>query len=235
MAKTPKILVIEDDRFLIEQLKRLLELQGYSVRAVTSGEEGLSALESSAFDLVILDLGLPGIDGVATCRRLRAEWKMPVLMLTARTDALDKVIGLEVGADDYLTKPFEAPEFLARVRAQLRRQIEYTSPTSKTEAEIVVGDLVIDIERRQALFLAKPLELTHKEFEILLYLAQNLGRAIGREQLFEHIWGYEMEFNSNSLDVYVYRVRKKLEGVAETPDYIQTLRGFGYKMVSPGP
>ncbi len=234
MMQTPKILVIEDDRFLIEQLKRLLELEGYSVRAVTSGEEGLAALEASPSDLVILDLGLPGIDGLATCRRLRTEWRMPILMLTARTDALDKVVGLEVGADDYLTKPFEAPEFMARVRAQLRRKFEYATQAAKKGTEIVVCDLVIDIEQRQAFFQTKPLELTHKEFEILVYLAQNLGRAIGREQLFEHIWGYEMEFNSNSLDVYVYRVRKKLEAVAETPDYIQTLRGFGYKMVSPG-
>ncbi len=235
MTQSPRILVIDDDRFLLEQLKRLLELDGNVVRTVTSGEEGLSALESNAFDLVILDLGLPGIDGVSTCRRMRAQWHMPILMLTARTDAMDKVIGLEVGADDYLTKPFEAPEFMARVRAQLRRQREYQGGRKKIEPkkEIVVGDLAIDIEQREATFLGKLLELTHKEFEILLYLAENLGRAIGREQLFEHIWGYEMAFNSNSLDVYVYRVRKKLDNGPENPDYIQTLRGFGYKMVSP--
>jgi DNA-binding response OmpR family regulator len=117
----------------------------------------------------------------------------------------------------------------------LRRQREYLGYATKAEIKkgLVVGDLHIDTDQREALFKGKPLELTHKEFEILLYLAENLGRAIGREQLFEHIWGYEMEFNSNSLDVYVYRVRKKLDGGPECADYIQTLRGFGYKMVSP--
>lgn len=224
-----KVLVVDDDPFLLRNLEVLLGREGYSVRGATSGEEALSMLNDDPADLVVLDLGLPGIDGVTTCRRLRAKWHMPVLMLTARTDAMDKVVGLEVGADDYLTKPFEPSEFVARVRAQLRRHTEYQRGQSRL-LRLERGAVDIDFERRQVRVNEEPVALTTREFEILEYLAQNLGRAVSRESLFESIWGFDLEFNSNSLDVLVYRIRKKIEADPNTPMHLLTLRGFGYKL-----
>ncbi len=224
-----KVLVVDDDPFLLRNLEVLLSREGYSVRGASSGEEALSLLTDDPADLVVLDLGLPGIDGITTCRRLRSRWHMPVLMLTARTDAMDKVVGLEVGADDYLTKPFEPSEFVARVRAQLRRHTEYRQSQQKV-LRLERGDVEIDFEVRQVRVGGKPVELTKREFEIVEYLAQNLGRAVARETLFEAIWGYEMEFNSNSLDVLIYRIRKKMEQDPNEPNHVMTLRGFGYKL-----
>ena len=224
-----KVLVVDDDPFLLRNLEVLLTREGYAVRGAASGEEALSLLTEDPADLVVLDLGLPGIDGVTTCRRLRARWHMPVLMLTARTDAMDKVVGLEVGADDYLTKPFEPSEFIARVRAQLRRHNEYRQSQQKI-LRLERGGIEIDFELRQVRVAAAPVELTNREFEIVEYLAQNLGRPVAREALFEAIWGFEMEFNSNSLDVLIYRIRKKLEQDPNHPNHVLTLRGFGYKL-----
>jgi DNA-binding response OmpR family regulator len=223
------VLIVDDDPFLLRNLEVLLAREGYSVRGAASGEEALSLLTEDPADLVVLDLGLPGIDGVTTCRRLRARWHMPVLMLTARTDAMDKVVGLEVGADDYLTKPFEPSEFIARVRAQLRRHNEYRQAQQKA-LRLDRGEIEIDFELRQIRVAGGPIELTKREFEIVEYLAQNLGRAVARETLFEAIWGFEMEFNSNSLDVLIYRIRKKLEQDPNQPNHLLTLRGFGYKL-----
>lgn len=222
------VLVIEDDPFLLQNLEKLLNGEGYTVRTAGSGEEGLSMLRDDPADLVVLDLGLPGIDGVTTCRRMRSKWHMPILMLTARTDAMDKVVGLEVGADDYLTKPFEPSEFIARVRAQLRRTREYQSQPQ--ENRLSLGDIEIDFERRHVLVLGEVADLTNREFEILEHLARNFGRAIARESLFESVWGYEMEFNSNSLDVLIYRIRKKLEKDPNHPKHLLTLRNYGYKL-----
>ena len=224
-----KVLVVDDDPFLLQNLEILLVREGYTVRCASSGEEALSLLTDDLSDLVVLDLGLPGIDGVTTCRRLRARWNMPVLMLTARTDAMDKVVGLEVGADDYLTKPFEPSEFVARVRAQLRRHKEYQQSKPEKQA-LKLGRIEIDFEKRHVRVVGEVADLTNREFEIVVYLAQNLGRAVSRESLFEAVWGYEMEFNSNSLDVLIYRIRKKLEEDPNHPKHLQTLRGFGYKL-----
>lgn len=227
-----KILVVDDDRFLLENLRKLLSREGYDTEGATSGEEGLNLLSQSSFDLVVLDVGLPGIDGITTCRRLRARWHTPVIMLTARSDSMDKVIGLEVGADDYLTKPFDGHELVARVRAQLRRCNEYQSE-QPVEDNLIVGDLTIDYERRDVLVKGAPVELTNREFELVSYLAKNLNRAVSREVLFERVWGYELDFNSNSLDVYMYRIRKRIEADPNKPKYLQTMRGYGYKLASP--
>lgn len=223
------ILLIDDDRFLLDNLQRLLVQQGFEVRTSTSGEDGLKAIVEQEPDLLVLDLGLPGVDGISLCRRIRAKWRFPVVMLTARTDAMDKVIGLEVGADDYLTKPFEPIELVARVRAQIRRTQEYQREAGGP-TRIEVGDLTIDLEARDAFVNGTPAQLTTKEFELLTYLGQNNGRALSREILFEQVWGYDIEFSSNSLDVFVYRLRQKLPG--QTGKYIQTVRGYGYKMQS---
>lgn len=224
-----RLLVVDDDKFLLDNLKRLLERQGFEVRTASSGEDGLRAIVDQIPDLLILDLGLPGVDGISLCRRIRSKWKFPVLMLTARTDAMDKVIGLEVGADDYLTKPFEPSELVARVRAHLRRSIEYREE-SGSPSRIEIGDLCIDHEARDAFVSGVAALLTNKEFELLAHLGANVGRALSREVLFEQVWGYDIDFSSNSLDVFVYRLRQKLPGSAGK--YIQTVRGYGYKIQS---
>ncbi len=226
------ILLVEDDRFLQDNVVKLLAGEGYAVTAVTSGEEALDYLDKQPVNLVVLDLGLPGIDGLTTCRRIRQKWKMPVLMLTARTDAMDKVIGLEIGADDYLTKPFEATELVARVRAHIRRHQQYSSGQAANEKPQIVGDLSIDHAHRTVHLNAALVQLTNKEFELIAYLAKNLDRAISRDSLFESVWGYEMDYNTSSLDVYIYRIRKKIELDPNKPRYLQTMRGFGYRMVS---
>lgn len=224
-----KLLVVDDDRFLLDNLKRLLESNGFGVRTATSGEDAFKAIVDEAPDLLVLDLGLPGIDGISFCRRIRAKWRFPVLMLTARTDAMDKVIGLEVGADDYLTKPFEPVEIVARIRAHLRRSSEYSEETVSSK-RIEIGELVIDQEARDAFVDGEAANLTTKEFELLAYLGANAGRAMSREVLFEQVWGYDIEFSSNSLDVFVYRLRQKLPN--NVGRFIHTVRGYGYKIHS---
>jgi len=152
-------------------------------------------------------------------------------MLTARSEAMDKVIGLEVGADDYLTKPFDPSELIARVRAHLRRSREYVSnPPKEEERKSVFGGLIVDHQARDAVVDGRPVKLTKREFELLAHLAANAGRVVTRDSLFEHNWGFDIEFSSNSLDVHIYRLRKKIEADPDNPRYIHTLRGYGYKL-----
>lgn len=224
-----RLLIVDDDRFLQENLRKLLEREGFEVETAYSGEDGLNLLERKEFDLLILDLGLPGDDGIATCRRVRRRWNFPVLMLTARSELVDKVTGFEVGADDYITKPFEPSELLARIRAHLRRAKSYRAHAVPSGR---FGQLVIDFERRDAFVDGKSVELTNREYELLSFLARNPDRAVSRAALFKSVWGYDMDFNSNSLDVYIYRIRKKIEVDPNNPVYLQTMRGFGYKLTS---
>lgn len=225
-----RLLIVDDDRFLQENLRKLLARQGYEVDGASSGEEALRLVVENRYDLVILDVGLPGADGVSVCRRLRAKWRFPVIMLTARSDSMDKVIGLEVGADDYLTKPFDSMELLARVRAQLRRTQEYRAEPEQENQTIQIGDLVIDPRSRDALVEGKAAGLTNREFELIHHLAKNIDIAVSRDALFEQVWGYDIDFNSNSLEVYIYRIRKKVEKDPDQPRYLHTLRGYGYKL-----
>jgi two-component system alkaline phosphatase synthesis response regulator PhoP len=153
-------------------------------------------------------------------------------MLTARSDTVDKVIGLEVGADDYLTKPFDPSELVARVRAQMRRIQEYQSSPTQSE-NVSFGEVTVNYEKRDVVLRGEPVGLTNREFELVAFLAENRERAISRETLFEKVWGYEMEFNTNSLDVYIYRIRKKIEADPNHPLYLVTMRGYGYKIVAP--
>jgi DNA-binding response OmpR family regulator len=225
-----RILVVDDDRFLQANLRKLLQREGYSVVTASTGEEALDLVAREKPDLIILDLGLPGADGVTICRRLRGRNTLPVIILTARSDAIDKVVGLEVGADDYLTKPFDPAELIARVRAQLRRNNEYRAPEAAQEEELEVGAMTIDFGRRDAVLDDKPAGLTAREFELLAHLARNRGRTVSREALFEAVWGFDPEFSSNSLDVYIYRVRQKIEADPNKPTYLQTVRGYGYRL-----
>lgn len=221
------ILVIDDDAFLLDSLKQLLSANGFAVRTATAAKDGFIQIAEKAPDLAILDLSLPDEDGINLCRRIRGKWTFPIVMLTSRSDLLDKVVGLEVGADDYLTKPFEGRELLARIRANLRRQSEYQPAADQSEA-IEIGPLKLDIASRKATMYGQLVTLTALEFRLLHYFAVNSGRVLERESLFETVWGYDEEFNSNSLDVFVYRLRSKLEK-ASGIKLIHTVRGCGYR------
>jgi two-component system alkaline phosphatase synthesis response regulator PhoP len=214
---------------LLKNVQTLLENQGYAVTTASNGKEALEAAKLEPPDMVVLDINLPDMDGLTVCRQLRSKWAFPILMLTARTDAMDKVLGLELGADDYLTKPFEPIELIARVRAQIRRSQEYGQSSSEKEI-IQVGTLKIDREARTVWVGDRPIELTKKEYILITHLADNAGRAISRESLFEQVWEYEIEFGSNSLDVHIYRLRKKIESDPDSPQLIHTVKGFGYKL-----
>jgi DNA-binding response OmpR family regulator len=224
-----RILIADDDRFLLQNLRILLESHGYEVHSATSGEEAIALAASKPIDLVILDINMPDEDGLTVCRKLRGKWRFPILMLTARTDAMDKVVGLEIGADDYLTKPFEPSELIARIRAHLRRTKEYAKPSAPSNV-IAVGDLLLDRDARTVAMAGRPVELTNKEFELLAHLAANAGRVISRESLFDRVWEFDIEFSSNSLDVHIYRLRRKIEPDPDRPSYLLTVKGYGYKL-----
>ncbi len=228
-----RLLIVDDDPYLRENLKRFLQQYNYEVVGVGTGYEALQALAGTEFHLIILDLGLPDMDGFDLCRRIRQKWLVPLLMLTARAESMDKVIGLEVGADDYLTKPFEPKELLARVRALLRRAYEYPHAEPVPSGVQQYGDLIIDFGQRQVFVNGQPVTLTRREFDLLAFLARHANRVVPRNWLFEQVWGYSIEFSSNTLDVYMYRLRKKIEKDPRRPQYIRTHRNYGYEFRTP--
>ncbi len=222
-----EILIIEDDPFLLSSLTQLLEANNFVIRGASNAKDGFACIAEQSPALLILDLGLPDEDGVSLCRRIRMKWTFPILMLTSRSDLMDKIIGLEVGADDYITKPFESRELLARIRACLRRTSEYKIDESGGDV-VRSGPLVLDMKQRSTKVDEQKVVLTALEFRLLHYFVVNAGRVLEREQLFESVWGYDDEFNSNSLDVFVYRLRTKIER-ASGKKAIHTVRGFGYR------
>ena len=229
-----KILIVEDERDLARVLKRHVEGIGCQVRLAGTGEEAVS-LAHQDFDLVLLDVMLPGIDGMEVCRRLRSLNRyMPVLMLTARSSDVDKVLGLESGADDYLTKPFSVQELLARIKAIFRRMDALSSPQSTRERPIEVGDQVhIEPGTREVRVRGRPVVLTHKEFELLLHFAQNPGRVYSRAQLLDAVWGYSHEGYEHAVNCHINRLRAKIEQDPGEPRLLLTVWGVGYKF-SPG-
>ena len=227
-----KILLIDDDRAILRSLERLLGAQGYHVTSTVSAEEAWLILNREPMDLMILDLSLPGQDGLTFCRRVRTRWQFPIVMVTARGESHDKVVGLELGADDYLVKPFEPPELLARVRAQLRRAVEYNAAEGQPNV-ITLGALAVDVDRRDAFIDARPAGLTDREFELLHLLARHRGKAMNKDYLFETVWGYDAELATKALAVYVRRLRQKIEAEPDQPRFLLTVRGFGYKLVNP--
>jgi DNA-binding response OmpR family regulator len=220
-AATGRVLVVEDDEAIADVLRRSLRAEGHEVRTAGDGVEGLRAAEEFAPDLVILDLGLPRLDGIEVARRLRAESDVPILILTARTETGDRVEGLDSGADDYLPKPFERAELLARIRALLRRR------PPRGAAALVVGDLLLNPDTREAKRGDREIELTNREFELLEYLARNQKLVVSRERLLEDVWGYDPFEQTNTIDVFVSNVRRKLEAGGE-PRMLHTKRGAGY-------
>ena len=221
-AKT--VLVVDDEPTLVATLRYNLEREGYRVVTAADGEKALSVARAEHPDLLVLDLMLPVIDGLEVCRILRREMSMPIIMLTARADEVDKVVGLELGADDYVTKPFSTRELLARVRAQLRR-----TATPSDEETITTGDLRLDLKRREVTRDGTALELKPKEMELLIYLMRNRGRAFTREQLLREVWGYDFFGDSRTVDVHVSWLRQKIEPEPSKPVRLLTVRGVGYR------
>jgi len=221
---TKTVLLVDDEATLVATLRYNLEREGYRVVTASDGDKALTVARQERPDLMILDLMLPVIDGLEVCRILRRETSVPILMLTARAGEVDKVVGLELGADDYVTKPFSTRELLARVRALLRRT------TSGSDEEVIVsGDLRIDLKRREALRGETPLELKPKEMELLIYLMRHRGRAFTREQLLREVWGYDFYGDSRTVDVHVSWLRQKIETAPGKPTRLLTVRGVGYR------
>lgn len=221
-----KILIIEDQQNIIELIRFNLEQEGYQVDYALDGEAGIEKIKGDDFDLVILDLMLPKLDGISLCQMLRKQpeyQKLPIIMLTAKSTELDKVLGLEVGADDYVTKPFSVRELMARVKALLRRTDETTS-----DGILTVGDIVINSEEFTVTKDGEPVELTLKEFMLLKFLAENRGRVLTRSFLLDKIWGYEYFGESRTVDVHIRHLRSKL---GDDDSLIKTVRGIGYKIV----
>jgi len=215
-----RILVVEDEEGIADFLRRGLILSGYEVDVVYDGESALSRAREQMPDVVVLDLMLPGLDGVEVCRRLRAAGDVPIIVLTARDAVSDKVAGLDAGADDYLTKPFAFDELLARVRAALRRR-------APAEEVLTVGDLVVRPASREVERAGRRIELTTREYDLLEYLARNVGRVVSKQAIFEKVWGFNFEVESDAIKVYVRYLRKKLNASGEL-DLIHVVRGVGY-------
>lgn len=225
-----KILVVEDDPNLLTTLRYNLVNESYEVVTSADGAGGLDAARREKPDLIVLDVMLPSLSGFEVCRILRMETTVPILMLTARTEEVDKVVGLEIGADDYLTKPFSMRELLARVRAMLRRAGMAQAPASPEESSIKIDDLEMDVGRHRAYRDGLPLELTPKEFDLLAFLARNRGFVFNREQLLEKVWGYDYAGNTRTVDVHVRWLRRKIEADPSRPTRLLTVRGSGYKL-----
>jgi DNA-binding response OmpR family regulator len=222
-----RILVVDDEPTLLSTLRFNLEREGYEVVTATHGGEAVALVDTVRPDLVLLDLMLSGMHGFEVCRSLRKLTSIPIVILTARTDEVDRIVGLEVGADDYITKPFSMVELVARLRALLRRA---SGPPRQEPPEIIAsGSLVVDLGKREAAIDGDPVSLKPKEFDLLVTLMQNRGLTLTREQLLHRVWRYQTEGNSRTVDVHIGRLRRKIEGRQERPFRIITMRGFGYR------
>jgi len=220
------VLVIEDEPTLVATLRYNLEREGHKVLTATDGEAGLSLARSQRPDVVLLDLMLPGMGGLELCRILRRETTVPILILTAKAEETDKVVGLELGADDYVTKPFSMRELMARVGALLRRAELLPSTERET---LTAGELEVDLRRRQVSRGGNELVLKPKEYELLVFLMKNRGRAFTREQLLDHVWGYDFAGDTRTVDVHVSWLRQKVESEPSKPTRLITVRGVGYR------
>ena len=226
---SPRILVVEDEAALADAVGYALRGDGHEVEAVADGESALAAASGRAFDLLVLDLMLPGVSGIEVCRRLRNESAIPILMLTARDAEVDRVLGLEAGADDYVTKPFSMSELLARVRAILRRRELDAHEAHPTRD---VGGLHLDLERYEATVNGNPVQLTPSELKLLALLSRDPGRVYSRREIMQHLWESEYIGDARAADLHVSNIRRKLERDPENPERLVTVRGAGYKLVA---
>lgn len=227
-----KILVVDDEKPISDIVKFNLTKEGYEVITAYDGEEALQKVEDESPDLILLDLMLPKIDGLEVARRVRAKHSIPIIMVTAKDSELDKVVGLELGADDYVTKPFSNRELVARVKANLRRQDQLVSAEQENN-DIKVGDLDINPDAYAVSRHGEQLDLTHREFELLYYLAQHMGQVMTREYLLQTVWGYDYFGDVRTVDVTVRRLREKIEENPSNPVYLVTRRGVGYYLRNP--
>ena len=222
-----KILVVEDEDSFSDALSFLLGKEGFEVKVAADGVSALEIFAREGADLVLLDLMLPGLSGTEVCRQLRLKSAVPIIMLTAKDTEVDKVVGLELGADDYVTKPYSSRELIARINAVLRRA---TSPNLEEELGVItIGPIRIDIERHIMTLNNMPISLPLKEFELLEFLMRNSGRVLTRSQLIDRVWGSDYFGDTKTLDVHIKRLRAKIEKDPANPEYIQTVRGLGYK------
>jgi two-component system response regulator RegX3 len=222
-----RVLVVEDEESFSDALSYMLRREGFDAVVADSGPQALAEFDRAGADIVLLDLMLPGLPGTEVCRALRARSSVPIIMLTAKDSEIDKVVGLELGADDYVTKPYSARELVARIRAVLRRQGD-----SETAAEGVweAGPIRMDVERHTVSLDGEPVALPLKEFDLLEFLLRNAGRVLTRAQLIDRVWGADYVGDTKTLDVHVKRLRAKLEPDPATPKYLLTVRGLGYKL-----
>ena len=224
-----RILIVEDEKSFSESLAFLLGREGYEVDIAEDGLEAISKFEKTGADLILLDLMLPGLNGTEVCRQIRNVSNVPIIMLTAKDDEIDVVVGLELGADDYVTKPYQSRVLLSRIKAVLRRSSEF--PASQSDNSVVeVRNLKLDAERHLVTFAGQSISLPLKEFELLEHLMRHAGRVLTREQLIDRIWGSDYVGDTKTLDVHIKRLRAKFEKDPANPEFIQTVRGLGYKM-----
>jgi DNA-binding response OmpR family regulator len=227
--RSARILLVDDEQSIQTLLSYPLRKDGYEVVQATDGRQALDRFAEQPFDLVVLDVMLPQLDGLEVCRRLRARSAVPIIMLTAKSEEIDKVVGLELGADDYITKPFSMREFRSRVKAALRRAEMRPGSEQESEPPLELGDLAIDFEKRTVQVRGAAANLTFVEFEILGALARNPGRVFTRDQLLARIWGDAAYRDPRTIDVHIRHLREKLEREAKSPEYIFTVRGVGYR------
>ncbi|MBZ4647350.1 MAG: hypothetical protein PWR27_2211 [Petroclostridium sp.] len=223
--KNYNILIVEDEKQIVRFLELELKHEGYMIDTAFDGREGLKKAEENKYDLILLDIMLPGLNGMEVCRRIRQFSNIPVIMLTAKDDVTDKVMGLDIGADDYITKPFAIEELLARIRAALRRKDDLVN----TGENLQIGDLTMDLSKRQVSKNGKSIELTKREYDLLEYLMKNKGIVLTREQILEKVWGYDYIGDTNVVDVYIRYLRSKIDDTFKTK-LIHTIRGVGYML-----
>ena len=228
-----KILIVDDEKLLVKGMKFNFEQEGYQVVSAYDGEEALRLAKDKSLDIIILDLMLPKMDGLTVCKKIRNSLNVPILMLTAKDEEIDKILGLELGADDYITKPFSVRELMARIKANLRK-FEVSSFNSENSAKnketkkITIGDLSIDFDKFEVRVKDEVIDLTLREFEVLKYLANQPGQVVTREILLEKVWGYEYYGDIRTVDVTVRRIREKIEKDTSAPKILITKRGVGY-------
>ena len=229
MANKQKILIVDDDENIANLISLYLTKECYETRIEHDGQSALDAFKEYAPNLILLDIMLPGLDGYEVCREIRRESKVPIIMLSAKTEVFDKVLGLELGADDYIIKPFDSKELVARVKAVLRRYTEAPAPVEKKpdEKRVEYKDLIINLSNYEVIYKGKPVEMTPREIELLYFLASHPNQVFTREQLLDHIWGYEYAGDTRTVDVHIKRIREK---IADTDQWsIGTVWSVGYR------
>ena len=233
MSNTARLLVVDDEDAILEFVSYNLRKEGYDVACAKDGDEALALADQNRFDLVILDIMLPGTDGFEVCRRLRAKSSVPVLFLSARDTELDKVVGLELGGDDYLAKPFGVRELQARVKALLRRATAKTGQPGDVAAEgerFESAGVTLDETSHEVRFEGRDIDLTPREFELLACLMRHAGKVLSRDQLLRQAWGWEIVVETKTVDTHIKRLRDKLEAAGVNPEVVETVRGYGYRL-----